>query len=89
MKQSLIIQEEWLRVLTKGMITIPKSWREEFGFKEGDVIMAKKTASRIIIEPADKPAPYRVYNQKELKQFLKDDRLAKKLADKLDKKSKT
>lgn len=66
-------QEELLRVLTKGMITIPKSWRDELGINEGEIIKAKKSGYRIIIEPSKKTVPYRVYSQRELEQFLKDD----------------
>ena len=66
-------QEEWLRVLTKGMVTIPKAWREELGIKEGKIIKAKKIANKIIIEPIEKPVPYRIYSQDELNQFIKDD----------------
>lgn len=79
-------QEEWLRVLTKGMVTIPKAWREELGFEEGKVIKAKKIANKIIIEPVEKPVPYRIYSQEELNQFIKDDILPKKLDLKIDKK---
>lgn len=68
-----LVQEEWLKVLSKGMITIPKDWREELGFKEGKMVQAKKVANQVIIEPMGKPAPYRIYTKAELKQFLKDD----------------
>ena len=79
-------QEEWLRVLTKGMVTIPKAWREELGFEEGELIKAKKIANKIIFEQTEKTTPYRVYSQAELNKFLKDDVLPKKLALKIDKK---
>lgn len=75
-------QEEWLKILTKGMVTIPKSWRDELGIKEGEMVRAKKTATKIIIEQVEKKVPYRIYSRKELQQFLKDDKLPKKLADK-------
>lgn len=75
MKQSVVSSEEMLRVLTKGMVTIPKSWRDELGIKEGKFIRAKKVANQIIIKGADKPAPYRIYSREELKQFLQDDQL--------------
>jgi len=84
--QNLPVQEEWLRILTKGMITIPKVWREELGFQEGKIIRAKKIAKQIVIESIEKTAPYRVYSRAELEQFLKDDRLSKKTAAKIDKK---
>ncbi|MBI3384994.1 AbrB/MazE/SpoVT family DNA-binding domain-containing protein [Candidatus Gottesmanbacteria bacterium] len=70
------IQEEWLRVLKKGMVTIPKAWRLEFGFEEGEMIRAKKLSDKIVIESRGKPAPYRIYTQEELKTFLKNDRLS-------------
>lgn len=73
-------QEEWLKILTKGMVTIPKSWRDELGIKEGEMVRAKKSANKIIIEQVEKKVPYRLYSQKELQQFLTDDKLPKKLA---------
>ena len=85
-KQVAQTQEEWLRVLTKGMVTIPKAWREDLGFEKGKMIKAKKFANKIIIEPVEKPVPYRIYSQKELNQFIKDDTLPKKLALKIDRK---
>ena len=38
-------QEEWLRVLGKGMVTIPKAWRDDMGIATGDVVRAKKEGS--------------------------------------------
>jgi len=84
--QNLPVQEEWLRVLTKGMITIPKVWREELGLQEGNIIRAKKIANQIVIEPTGETVPYRIYSRAELERFLKDDRLSKKTAAKIDKK---
>lgn len=75
-------QEEWIKILAKGMITIPKTWRDELGLKEGEVIKAKKMTGKIIIEQKEKNAPYRIYSQEELERFLKDDKLPKKLTDK-------
>ena len=76
-------QEEWLKVLTKGMVTIPKAWRKTLGIEEGTVVKARKIENQIIIEPLEKPIPYRIYSQKELQQFLKDDQLPKKWQKKL------
>ncbi|OGK19942.1 hypothetical protein A3C23_04550 [Candidatus Roizmanbacteria bacterium RIFCSPHIGHO2_02_FULL_37_13b] len=83
---TVLPQEEWLRILTKGMITIPKSWRDQLGFKEGKMIKAKKVLDQIIIEPIEKPVRYRLYSQKELEQFIKDDTLPVNLRKKIDKK---
>ena len=43
MKQTNInVQEAWLKILGKGMVTLPKKWREDLGIAAGDVIKAKK-----------------------------------------------
>ena len=76
--------QEWIRVLGKGMITIPKSWRDELGITEGDIVKAKKEGKRLIIEPQQSQlAPYRVYRDEEIDEFLKEDRLPAKLAAKV------
>ena len=83
------VDTNWLRVLGKGMVTIPKSWREEFGIREGEVVLAKKTKRGILIEPIKrKRPPYRVYSQKELEEFLKEDQLSEKVLREVDKKLK-
>lgn len=66
-------QAEWLKILGKGMLTIPKPWREELGFKEGEMVQAEKTKDGILIRPQKKVAPYRVYSKSELLQFVKED----------------
>lgn len=86
MKQQLQTQEEWLRVLTKGMITIPKAWREELGFRQGDIIKARKLSDKMIIESTEKKVPYRIYTQRELQQFIREDTLPGKLAKIIDRK---
>ena len=68
-------KEEWLKILDKGMLTIPKKWREELGFEKGKVIKAKKTGRTIVIEPIEEEAPYRLYTDKEISEFLKADKL--------------
>lgn len=86
MQKTIIVpkeQEEWLRILGKGMVTIPKSWREELEIKEGNMIRAKKEGNRIIIETIPKDTPYRIYSSAELKQFLKRDVLPSGLKKKL------
>jgi len=70
---------EWIRILTKGMITIPKAFREELGMKEGEIAKIKKVGQRLIIEPRE-IADYEVYSDKELKTMLEEDKLPKKLA---------
>lgn len=69
-------QEEWLKVLTKGMVTLPKKWREELGIVSGDIVKAKKEGNRVVIEPRrGREAPYRTYTDREIDDFLKADKL--------------
>ena len=69
-------QEEWLKVLGKGMVTLPKKWRDELGIENGDVVKAKKEGSKVIIEAKEsKKAPYRVYTDAEIDAFLEEDTL--------------
>lgn len=82
MSQALIPpeQEEWLKVLGKGMITLPKPWREMLGITPGDVVKAKKEGKRIVIEVQSPTAvPYRLYSTEEINQFLHDDVLPEPL----------
>lgn len=74
------INQEWLKVLGKGMVTIPKQWREELGLQEGDIVRAKKEGNKLVIEPQKKPlAPYRIYSNAEIDAFLKEDVLPRSL----------
>ena len=79
-------KEQWLKVLGKGMLTLPKRWRNEAGLETGDVVKAKKEGSKVVIELKErsKQVPYRIYTDAELKQFLEEDRLPKDLAKKID-----
>src|SRR5688500_3594937 len=77
-------KEEWLKVLGKGMITLPKKWRDELGIGNGDIVRAKKEGNRVGIEPTPQmtaTAPYRVYSDEEIDAFLADDKLPKDLMD--------
>ncbi len=70
------VQEEWLKVLGKGMITIPKRWRDALGFSDGNVVKAKKVGNQVVLEAkSDEPAPYRLYSDEEINDFLRQDRL--------------
>lgn len=80
------IQEEWLKILGKGMVTLPKKWREEMGLEEGDVIKAKKEGNKVVIETQEEKVPYRVFTDKEIEGWLQEDKLPKALAKKVDKK---
>lgn len=69
-------QDEWLKVLGKGMVTIPKKWRDDLGIAEGDIIKATKQGKTVVLtSPQTRTVPYRIYTDAEIKTFLKDDRL--------------
>jgi len=74
-------QNEWVKILSKGLITIPKTFREELGLREGEIARIKKVGRRLIIEPRE-IAEYEVYSDKELKRMLKEDKLSADLAKK-------
>lgn len=80
MKPAIIseYQTEWVKILTKGLVTLPKNFRDSVGIREGDVARIKKVGRRLVIEPRDL-ADYEVYSNKELTQMLRDDKLPRSL----------
>lgn len=78
-------KQEWLKVLGKGMVTLPKKWRLELGIETGDVVKAKKEGDKVIIEAQkqEKNAPYRVYSDDEIDEFLKEDEITLEFAKKI------
>ncbi len=89
MKQQIEPKKEYLRVLGKGMITLPKKWREELSISEGSIITAVKTKDSIVIEFPTKSAPYRTYSPRELESFLVEDTLSSEERKHLNKKFST
>ena len=84
MNQTSDIQQEWLKVLGKGMVTLPKKWRDEMGISNGDIVKAKKEGNKVIIEGLrKKTAPYRIYSKVEITEFLKEDKLPGQFAKKV------
>ena len=79
-------KEQWLKVLGKGMLTLPKIWRDEAGIETGDIVKAKNEGGKVVIElPKQiKKAYYRVYSDAEIDEFLKEDKLPKNFAAKID-----
>ena len=72
-------QEMWIKVLAKGVITIPKKYREKLRLKEGEVARARIVGSKLIIESRE-AADYRLYSKEEIEQMVKEDQLAEPLA---------
>jgi AbrB family looped-hinge helix DNA binding protein len=82
-------QQEWLKVLGKGMITLPKKWRDEMGIGNDDIVKAKKEENRVVIEPQPQTkttAPYRVFSDTEIDEFLAEDAVPEDLAQKIQRK---
>lgn len=83
---SISSNQEWLKILGKGMVTIPKKWREALGITTGDIVRARKEGSRVVIEAQKETSvPYRIYSDQEIKEFLKEDKLPHLLVKKLKK----
>ncbi len=63
-----------------------KKWRDELGIVEGDVVKAKKEGNRVVIETKQSNlAPYRIYSNNEIDDFLKEDALEESFALKVQK----
>ena len=82
-------QKEYLRILGKGMVAIPKQWREELGLEEGGLVKAQKVGSKMIIEAQSKTVPYRIFSKEEIETWLEEDRFSASLAKKVEKKLKS
>lgn len=66
--------QEIVKVQNKGLITIPKIFREEIGLRKNDLIRVKKEKGRLILEPVRTlPYPVRTYSDSEIKEFLELD----------------
>lgn len=67
--------EEIVRLQSKGLITIPKRFREELALQENDFLKIKKERGRLIIEPI-RILPYKVrtYTKKDIEEFIAFDK---------------
>lgn len=74
-----IQKEKWVVIGKKGVITLPKSMRDQIGMEEGEIAKAKLVGNKIVIEPR-KEVGYRIFTQEEIDQWLKDDELPPELA---------
>lgn len=78
--------ENIIKVLPKGLITIPKKWRDELGLGENGLARIRKEGRRLVIEPVSVVGyTLRDYSQEEIKQFIKEDRISPQLAKKVKK----
>ena len=64
-----------VKVQTKGLVTIPKKFRDDLGFEENGLVRMRKEKGSLVLEPV-RILPYSVrsYTDKEIEKFLKEDR---------------
>lgn len=75
--------QDIVKILPKGLITIPKKWRKDLGFEENGLARLQKKGKRLILEPVNIIAhSLRDYSKKEIRQFVKEDQISPKLAKK-------
>ena len=77
-------QEAWIKILAKGIITIPKEFREKLRLKDGEIARARIVGDKLIIESRE-AADYRLFSDGEIEEMAKLDKLPKALADKTQK----
>jgi AbrB family looped-hinge helix DNA binding protein len=79
------IQTEWVNILSKGIITIPKKMREQVGMKEGDVSRIRVVGKTIVIEPKESSyAEVRDFTTEQMQQWIQEDTLPTQIADKVE-----
>lgn len=67
--------DEIIKIQAKGLITIPKSFRDDLNINESSYIGLKKDKGRIFLEPVRiLPYPVRTYTDKEIDEFFKLDK---------------
>lgn len=67
--------EEIIKILPKGLITIPKKFRESLNLTENKLLRLKEEKGRLIVEPVRTLSiPVRRYTTKEIKEFIEFDK---------------
>ena len=80
--QTLIQQTKmgsWIKLLSKGLLTIPKPMREQLNLQEGEVVKIRVIGKRLVIEPREL-ADYKMISDEELNEMIEMDTLPPKLA---------
>lgn len=73
-----IVQERFIKIQAKGVVTIPKKLRQGL-FADNDLVKIKKEKGRLVIEPVRTlPYPVRSYTEREIKEFLAFDKEEKR-----------
>lgn len=68
------IRQDIIKIQNKGLITIPKSFRDELGLTANSLARIIKIKGRLVLEPL-KTLPYKVrsYRETEIDEFLELD----------------
>lgn len=75
-----VVSESIVKILPKGLVTIPKKWREELGLGENGLARMRKEEKRLILEPVSVVGyPLREYSEEQIKEFIEKDRINPKL----------
>lgn len=82
MQTQLKPQETWIKVLSKGIITIPKEFRRQLGLEEGDVARVKVVGNTLVIQSRKvaEYEEYRLFGKKEIDRWVAEDQLPEPLA---------
>jgi len=71
--------ETWAKLLSKGLLTIPKPMRKKLNLQEGEVVKIRMIGKRLVIEPREL-ADYKIISDEELKVMIEMDTLPSQLA---------
>lgn len=70
----MIQTEEIVKIQPKGLVTIPKRFRQTLGFAENGLARVKQDRGRLVLEPVRTLAyPVRSYTKDEISEFLRLD----------------
>lgn len=63
--------EDIIKILPKGLITIPKKFRRKLGMEDNSLVRVKEEKGKLIMEAVRTfPYPIRTYTKEELMEFL-------------------
>lgn len=69
-----IIQEEIIKIQPRGLLTIPKKFRQSLNLEKNSLVRIRKDKWRLVIEPVRTlPYPVRSYSNEDIEEFLKLD----------------
>ena len=63
--------QDFTKLQPKGLITIPKKFRQSLGFEQNQLLRLKQEKGRLVIEAVRTlPYPVRTYSSKNISQFI-------------------